>query len=62
MLLANHGASRAHIIVADEASTATRRAAGELSRYIFKMTGANLTIRPASHGPINGDAAEICVV
>jgi len=62
MILANHGATRAHIIVADDASAATWRAAEELSNYIFEMTGANLTIHPASRGTIgNGDAAEICV-
>ena len=62
MLIANHGATRAHIIVADDASAATRRAAKELSRYIFKITGANMTIHPASRGKIIcGDAAEICV-
>ena len=62
MILANHGATRAHIIVADEASAATWRAAEELSRYLYEMTGANLTIHPASRGTIgNQDAAEICV-
>ena len=62
MIIANHGATRAHIIVADEASAATWRAAEELSRYIFNMTGANLTIHVASRGTIgNNDAAEICV-
>ena len=62
MILANHGATRAHIIVADDASAATWRAAEELSRYIFNMTGANLTIHKASRGVIgNNDAAEICV-
>ena len=62
MILANHGATRAHIIVADDASAATRRAAQELSRYIFKMTGATLTIHNAKRGPIGSAvAAEICV-
>ena len=40
MILANHGATRAHIIVADEASAATWRAAGfedamRVGRMIF---------------------------
>ena len=48
MILANHGATRAHIIVADEASAATWRAAEVLSSYLYEMTGANLTIHPAS--------------
>ena len=62
MILANHGATRAHIIVADDASAATWHAAEELSRYLYEMTGANLTIHPASRGTIgNQDAAEICV-
>ncbi|MBR4941716.1 MAG: DUF4838 domain-containing protein [Clostridia bacterium] len=62
MIIANHGATRAHIIVADDASAATLRAASELSRYIFKMTGANMTVHPVSRGIIgNGNAAEICV-
>jgi len=62
MILANHGATRAHIIVADDASIAVRHAAEELSNYIYEMTGANLTIHTAGRGTIgNGDAAEICV-
>ena len=62
MILANHGATRAHIIIADDASAATWHAAEVLSDYIAQMTGANLTIHPASRGTIgNGDAAEICV-
>jgi len=62
MIIANHGATRAHIIVADDASAATWRAAEELSNYIFEMTGANLTIHPASRGVIgSNDCAEICV-
>ena len=62
MILANHGAPRAHIIVADGASAATWHAAEELSSYLYEMTGANLTIHPASRGTIgNQDAAEICV-
>ena len=62
MILANHGATRAHIIVADDASAATRRAAKELSRYIYKMTQTEITIHPASRGPVlNGLEAEICV-
>ena len=62
MILANHGATRAHIIVADGASAATWRAAEVLSSYLYEMTGANLTIHPASRGTIgNQDAAEICV-
>ena len=52
MILANHGATRDHIIVADEASAATWRAAEELSSYLYEMTGANLTIHPASRGTI----------
>ena len=55
MILANHGATRAHIIVADDASAATWRAAEELSRYIFNMTGANLTIHPSSRGVIGSN-------
>ena len=62
MILANHGATRAHIIVADEASAATWHAARTLSGYLSEMTGASLTIHPASRGTIgNQDAAEICV-
>ena len=62
MILANHGATRAHIIIADDASAATWHAAEELSSYLYEMTGANLTIHPASRGTIgNQDAAEICV-
>ncbi len=62
MLIANHGTTRAHIIVSDAASAATLRAAGELSRYVFLMTGAKLTVHKASRGTIgNADAAEICV-
>ena len=62
MIIANHGMTRAHIIVSDVASSATWRAAEELSRYIFLMTGAKLTIHKASRGEIgNKDAAEICI-
>ena len=62
MILANHGATRAHIIIADNASAATVRAAKEFSRYVFQMTGANLTVHKASRGSIgSADAAEICI-
>ena len=62
MIIANHGMTRAHIIVSDIASSATWRAAEEFSRYVFSMTGAKLTIHKASRGAIgNKDAAEICI-
>ncbi|MBQ4047626.1 MAG: DUF4838 domain-containing protein [Clostridia bacterium] len=62
MIIANYGETRANIIVADEAGLATKRAANELSRYVFKMTGAKMNIRLASRGTIgNHNAAEICV-
>ena len=62
MVIANHGTTNVHIIVADAASAATLRAANEFSRYIFLMTGAKLTIHKAGRGTVgNADAAEICV-
>jgi len=62
MIIANHGQTRAHIIVADNASAATQYAAQVLHDYIGRITGADLTVHPASRGTIgNAQAAEICV-
>ena len=54
MILANHGAPRAHIIVADGASAATWHAAEELSSYLYEITGANLK-KLMEHPLLNGE-------
>ena len=62
MIIANHGQTRGHIIVADDASPATWHAAETLHDYIGQITGADLTIHLASRGTVgNGQAAELCV-
>ena len=62
MIIANHGATRAHIIVAKDASAATWSAAEALSEYVDQMAGVYLSIHTDDKATIgNGDAAEICV-
>ena len=62
MILAHHGAPRAHIIVSEHASAATHRAANELAKYIYKISGTTLNILKAERGLIcNADVGEICV-
>ena len=64
MVIANHGWSQVHIVVADDASAATHHAAEELSRYIYKISGTKLNIRKVSRarsGVVGNAAMEICV-